>query len=213
VNNTRTRIKICGITRPEDGLLVADCGGDAIGLNFYSGSPRFVSIEQAQDIVSTLPAFVSIVGLFVNAEVAAVKHILNSVPLDILQFHGDEDESYCKAFSRPYLKAIRVRPEMDIKQAIQQFPSAKGILLDAWHRDIVGGTGESFDWSLLDDEEQNSRITLAGGLDPTNVAEAIRQVRPYAVDVSSGVEIEPGLKSKDKIIQFVNEVLSEVMSV
>lgn len=207
MKNTRTRIKICGITRPEDARYVAGCGADAIGLVFYPDSPRNVTVAQAQNIVGALPAFVSVVGLFVNAEKATIEQVLNDVALDVLQFHGSEEASYCESFNRPYLKALQVKPKMDIKQAIALYPNAQGILLDAWHKTLAGGTGEAFDWDLLKGLEQNNRIILAGGLKPANVAEAIKQVKPYAVDVSSGVESAPGVKEADKIKQFINEVI------
>lgn len=208
MKNTRTRIKICGLTRPEDALHAVSCGADAIGLVFYSKSSRAVTIEQALAIMNDLPPFVSTVGLFVNADENEVNSVLNQVPLDILQFHGDEDESYCTSFIRPYFKALRVKPEMDIAQAVAQYPKSSGILLDAWHKDIAGGTGKKFDWDLLKDLNMEKPLILAGGLAANNVAEAIIQVRPYAVDVSSGIESAPGIKSKDKIKQFVDEVIS-----
>jgi phosphoribosylanthranilate isomerase len=204
----RTRSKICGITRLEDGLAAANAGADAIGLVFYAGSARAVDVAQARAISAALPPFVTRVGLFVNAEPAFVNAVLGEVALDLLQFHGDENEEYCRAFARPYLKALRMKPGLDLVTAMNKFGSAQGILLDAWHEQQFGGTGTAFDWSLLDQSLRRERIVLAGGLHPGNVAEAVRQVRPWAVDVSSGVESAPGIKSAALIQQFVKTVLA-----
>ncbi len=203
----RTRIKICGITRLEDGLAAANAGADAIGLVLYDKSTRAVDVAKASVISAALPPFVTRVGLFVNAEPAFVNAVLGSVALDLLQFHGDETEEYCRGFARPYLKALRMKPGLDLAAAIQAFGSAHGILLDAWHEQQFGGTGTAFDWSLLGPSVQRERVVLAGGLHPGNVAEAVRQVRPWAVDVSSGVESAPGIKSAQLIEQFVSNTL------
>ena len=202
----RTRIKVCGITRVADALAAADAGADAIGLVFYAASPRAVSLAQAQEIVQHLPAFVSVVGLFVNPEPSAVAAVLEQVPLDLLQFHGDEPAAFCEQFGRPYLKALRVKPETDLPAMIQQYGSARGILLDAWHEGLFGGTGRTFDWDLLKPLKGHTRIILAGGLAPANVAQACRTARPWAVDVSSGVETAPGQKSAELIAHFAREV-------
>jgi phosphoribosylanthranilate isomerase len=208
----RTRIKICGITSPEDGLEAAKAGVDAIGLVFYPKSPRSVSIADANRILAVLPPFVTRVGLFVNASDAEIRDVLASVQLDVLQFHGDEDPQFCASFNRPYLKAVRVRPEMDLSATLQRFSSAQGILLDAWHETLLGGTGLAFDWNIvgrLDDNLRiNHRLVLAGGLNPENVVQAIHKTRPWAVDVSSGVESAPGLKSAELIMQFIRAVQS-----
>jgi phosphoribosylanthranilate isomerase len=205
-NASRTRVKICGITRPEDGIAAALAGADAIGLVFYDKSPRAVDIQQAQLICAALPPFVTKVGLFVNAAPDFVSNVLATVPLDVLQFHGDESEDYCHSFARPYLKALRMKPGLDLAAAAHDFASAQALLVDAWHEEQYGGTGATFDWSLLGEAVRNERLVLAGGLNPANVARAIGQVRPWAVDVSSGVESAPGIKDKGKIEQFISEV-------
>jgi phosphoribosylanthranilate isomerase len=208
VNQLRTRIKICGITRTEDALAAVHSGADALGLVFFKDSPRYVSIEKAQEIVNALPALVSKVGLFVDADAAEIKDVLSKVPLDYIQFHGDEDESFCTSFSKPYIKAIRIKPETDLSVVLNKHKSAAALLLDAWHPDIAGGTGETFDWNLLADTYTRGlpEIILAGGLNADNVYSAVKLVKPYAVDVSSGVESSPGIKSAEKIQNFVKEV-------
>lgn len=205
-NVPRTRVKICGITRPEDGIAAALAGADAIGLVFYDRSPRAIDAERARAICAALPAFVTKVGLFVNASHEFVDSMLAAVPLDLLQFHGDENADFCRSFARPYLKALRIKPGMDIAAAALAFASAQGLLVDAWHDEQYGGTGATFDWSLLGTAVSSERLVLAGGLNPANVAQAITQVRPWAVDVSSGVESAPGIKDKGRIEQFISEV-------
>lgn len=200
-----TRIKICGITRVEDALAAARSGADAIGLVFYERSPRHVGIAQAVQLAAALPPFVTTVGLFVNAEAAFVREVLRAVPLDVLQFHGDESPEYCAQFSKPYLKAIRVKAGVDLLQCASDFCGAKGLLLDAHVEGIPGGTGATFDWTLIPGNLPLP-VILSGGLDPENVAAAIQQVRPYAVDVSSGVEASKGIKDAAKIAAFINEV-------
>ena len=200
-----TRIKICGITRVEDALAAAHSGADAIGLVFYQRSPRHVNVAQARLLAGTLPPFVTVVGLFVNAEAVFVREVLASVSLDLLQFHGDEAPEYCEQFDRPYLKAIRVKAGVDLLQCASDFRSAKGLLLDAHVEGIPGGTGTSFDWALIP-KQLPLPVILSGGLDAENVAAAIKQVRPYAVDVSSGVEAGKGIKDAAKISAFINEV-------
>jgi len=197
---------MCGITRPEDAVAAAMAGADAIGLVFYAKSPRAVSMGQAADIVAALPPFVSTVGLFVNADTAEVEKVLAAVPLDLLQFHGDETAAYCAGFGRPWLKALRMKPDIDLAAGLQTYSAAQGILLDAWHADHFGGTGQIFDWTRLGLMPARSRIVLAGGLHPGNVAAAIRSVRPWAVDVSTGVETAPGIKSAELIGKFISEV-------
>lgn len=200
-----TRAKICGITRAEDALAAARAGADAIGLVFYEKSPRHVSIAQAAHLAAVLPPFVTVVGLFVNAEAALVREVMAGVPLDLLQFHGDESAEYCTQFARPYLKAIRVKAGVDLLQCAAQFSTAKGLLLDAYVQGVPGGTGASFDWALIP-EKLPLPVILSGGLDAENVAAAIEQVRPYAVDVSSGVEAGKGIKDAAKIARFIQEV-------
>ena len=200
-----TRVKICGITRVEDALAAAHSGADAIGLVFYQHSPRHVSIDLAARLAAALPPFVSTVGLFVNAEAALVREVLARVPLDLLQFHGDETPEYCAQFSRPYLKAIRVKAGVDLLQCASDFRGAKGLLLDAHVEGIPGGTGATFDWTLIP-KQLPLPVILSGGLDAENVAAAIKRVQPYAVDVSSGVEINKGIKDAVKIARFIREV-------
>lgn len=199
------RIKICGITRIEDALAAAKAGADAIGLVFYAPSPRAVTPERAAAIVAALPPFVTTVGLFVDAEAAYVHEVLKQVPLDLLQFHGDEDVAYCERFDRPYLKAIRVREGQDLATVAAAWPSASGILLDSYKPGVPGGTGEIFDWSLVP-AQRRWNLILAGGLSADNVAQAITEVQPWAVDVSGGVEAAKGVKDIDKINAFVQEV-------
>ena len=199
------RIKICGITRVEDALAAAVAGADAIGLVFYAPSPRAVSAEQARQIISALPPFVTSVGLFVNASAQEVRAVLAEVPLDVLQFHGDEPADFCKQFGRPYLKALRVRAGDDLNALAAQWPEASGILLDSYKAGVPGGTGEIFDWSLIP-TERTWPLVLAGGLAAENVADAITRAAPWAVDVSGGVEQAKGIKDADKINSFVREV-------
>lgn len=202
-----TRIKICGITRPQDGLCAARAGADAIGLVFYPKSPRAVTIEQAQAICAVLPPFVTTVALFVDAEHFAVEDVLSEVPIDLLQFHGAETPAQCGAFAIPYIKAIRMRDDADLTDAASQYHDARGLLIDAYSPTEAGGTGEVFDWTRVPND-LDTPIILAGGLQPGNVAEAIHSVRPYAVDVSSGVEADKGIKDADKIAAFVAAVRS-----
>jgi phosphoribosylanthranilate isomerase len=188
----RTRVKICGITRADDGAAAARAGADAIGLNFWNGTPRCVSFDQARAIVAALPPFVARVGLFVDASADEVRAALAAVPLDALQFHGREPPAFCRSFGRPYLKAVPVREGVDLLECASQFDDAAGLLFDAYQPgDLPGGTGQAFDWSVLTGQLRarlRPPLVLSGGLDPDNVARAIRTVRPYAVDVSSGVE-------------------------
>jgi phosphoribosylanthranilate isomerase len=199
---TAVRVKICGITRVEDALAAVAAGADAIGLVFYAKSPRAVGIEQARAILAALPPFVTSVGLFVDVERAELQRILASVPLDLLQFHGDESAEQCEGFCRPYIKALRVKAGDDITAQINAYPSAQGILLDTYVEGVPGGTGEAFDWSLVP-QGLSKPVILAGGLHPGNVAAAVAQVRPYAVDVSGGVEASKGIKDAQKIEAFV----------
>jgi phosphoribosylanthranilate isomerase len=200
-----TRVKICGITRPEDGLAAAHAGADAIGLVFYAKSPRNVGLEQAASIACALPPFVTTVALFVNPQPEEVVAVLQRVRPDVLQFHGEEPPEFCRSFTVPYLKAVRVRPETDLIQSAALYGDAQGLLLDAWSAGAHGGTGERFDWSLIPAELPKPPI-LAGGLSPENVRRAIETVQPWAVDVSSGVEVSKGIKDAALIAAFMKEV-------
>ena len=202
---SRTRIKICGITRPDDAIAAASAGVDAIGLVFYPPSPRAVTTEQATLVSRVLPPFVTRVGLFVDPEPALVRQVCEQVKLDVLQFHGAESATFCEQFGMPYLKAVAVKPGDDLVALAEQYSGAQGLLLDAWHPELPGGTGQAFDWALIPAQLKSS-IVLAGGLTPANVAAAIDQVGPYGVDVSGGVEAEKGIKSAARITDFVAAV-------
>lgn len=204
----RIRIKICGITRAEDAVLAARLGADAIGLVFHPPSPRAVSIEQAAAVRRAVPAMVSVFGLFVDPEPERVREVLDGGALDGLQFHGEESPGFCGAFGRPYMKALRVRDSMDVAGRLADYPGAAAILLDSYDPDLAGGTGRRFDWTVARDcvAANPDRIVLAGGLEAGNVAQAVREVGPWALDVSSGVEQAPGIKSRDKMQAFFNEV-------
>ncbi len=197
----RTRIKICGLTREEDVRAVVESGADAIGFVFYPPSPRYVSFQRAAELARLVPPFVTIVGLFVNPARHYVEEALETVPLQVLQFHGDESEADCTGYGLPYLKAARMRPGLDLLKYAASFPSAQGLLLDAFVEGYGGG-GETFDWSLIPSVLPLPLI-LSGGLHAGNVAEAVRCVRPWAVDVSSGVEAAKGIKDAARITEFV----------
>ena len=199
------RIKICGITRVEDALCASRCGADAIGLVFYPPSPRAVTSGQAAQIVAVLPPFVSAVGLFVDAAQEEVESILAQVPLEILQFHGEEPPNYCAQFGRPYLKAIRMREDTDLHAAAQIYASARGLLLDTYVKGVQGGTGQTFDWARIPADVPKP-LVVAGGLDAANVAGMIAAVRPWGVDVSGGVEAAKGIKDPAEIEAFVAAV-------
>jgi phosphoribosylanthranilate isomerase len=204
----KTRIKICGIRRVEDALLAAHAGADAIGLIFYEPSPRAVTLQQALAVRDALPPFVSIVALFVNAARSEVNEVCESLNPSLLQFHGDEDHDYCASFSRPYLKAIRVGASMKADDLVQlqiEFSTAKALLLDTLSAGQYGGTGESFNWDVIP-ETLRKKIVLSGGLTPTNVGDAVKKIRPWAVDVSSGVEMQKGIKDPEKILAFMSAV-------
>ena len=200
-----TRTKICGITRMQDAQAAAASGTDALGLVFYDKSPRHVSVQQAAQLAQAIPPFVTLVGLFVNPSGDDVRAALRQVPLDALQFHGEEDPEFCAQFGRPYLKAVRVKAGTDLLQCAARYRSAQGLLLDAFIEGAHGGTGISFDWALIP-RSLPLPVILSGGLHAGNVAEAIRRVRPYAVDVSSGVEAAKGIKDAAKIAAFIDEV-------
>lgn len=201
----RTRVKICGITRPEDALEAILHGADAIGLVFYPQSPRYVTPLQAAEIVKKVPAFITVVGLFVNAEASEISDILSAVHLDLLQFHGDETPMQCRQFSRPYMKAIRVKSDTNLVQYAADYADAKALLLDAFAEGVPGGTGQVFDWNLIP-SNLSVPVVLAGGLNADNVTQAIQKVRPYAVDVSGGVEASKGIKDAAKISAFMRGV-------
>ena len=200
-----TRTKICGITRVQDAQAVAASGADALGLVFYDKSPRHVTLQQAMQLAAAIPPFVTLVGLFVNPSADEMREVLRQVPLDALQFHGEEEPEFCAQFGRPYLKVVRVRPEVDLVQCAARYSGAQGLLLDAFIEGTHGGTGASFDWALIP-HDLPLPVILSGGLHAGNVAQAIRQVRPYAVDVSSGVETTKGIKDAAKIAAFIKEV-------
>ncbi len=200
----RTRIKICGITRAEDALAAVELGADALGLVFYAPSPRHVSVEQAWEIARIVPPLVTLVGLFVNEPKLTVRRVMEAVPIQLLQFHGDEDEDYCRSFHAPYIKAARVRPGLDLVKYASSYPSAQGLLLDAYVEGFGGG-GKTFDWSLIPSGLPKP-VILSGGLDASNVASALNAVRPWAVDVSSGVEAAKGIKDAKKIAAFISGV-------
>ncbi|MGF6149748.1 phosphoribosylanthranilate isomerase [Pseudomonas fluorescens] len=203
------RSKICGITRIEDALAAVDAGADAIGLVFYAKSPRAVTVQQARAIIAALPPFVTTVGLFVNASRCELGEILDAVPLDLLQFHGDETPADCEGYHRPYIKALRVKAGDDIAASCNLYAKASGILLDTYVEGVPGGTGEAFDWSLIP-QGLSKPIILAGGLSAANVVEAIARVHPYAVDVSGGVEQSKGIKDHAKIRAFIQAVRTSV---
>jgi phosphoribosylanthranilate isomerase len=213
----RTRVKICGITRVADALAASNAGADAIGLNFWSGTPRFVEVGRAREIADALPAFVTKVALFVDPEPSQVRAILDAVPVDSLQFHGTEDPALCRSFGRPYLKAVHMKEGVDLLEYAALYEDAAGLVFDSyWPGDLPGGTGRAFDWSRLSPAVRGklpAPIILSGGLDPSNVEGAIREVRPWAVDVSSGVEergpdgrSRRGLKDASRIEAFMNGV-------
>lgn len=200
-----TRVKICGLTRPEDINAAVSLGADAVGLVFYQPSPRSVTLERAHALARRVPAFVSLTGLFVNPEPEEVERVLQTVPLDLLQFHGDETPEFCASFGRRWIKAIRVKEAGQVEQAFMDYSDASGLLVDAWDPDRYGGTGRSFNWSLIP-AERPMPLILAGGLSSANVAGAIEQVRPWAVDVSGGVESGKGVKDASKLSEFFKEV-------
>ncbi len=199
------RSKICGITRIEDALAAAEAGADAIGLEFYPKSPRAVTVLQARAIIAALPPFITTVGLFVNASRCELNETLDAVALDMLQFHGDETPEECDGYHRPYIKALRVKAGDDIAGVCRTYRNARGVLLDTYVEGVPGGTGETFDWALIPDD-LDKPVILAGGLTSANVAQAIAQVRPYAVDVSGGVEKSKGIKDREKIRAFMSAV-------
>jgi len=201
----RTRVKICGITRIEDAIAAAQAGADAIGFVFDPKSPRHVHPDQALKITRALPPFITTVGLFVNPAPDTVEGVLNHVPLDLIQFHGNEKPEQCRRYHRSYIKAIHMKPDVDPRAMAHLYGDAAGLLLDTYVADVAGGSGRAFDWSRIP-PDLGKPVILAGGLTPENVAAAVRQVRPYAVDVSSGVESSKGIKDANKISAFIEAV-------
>lgn len=199
------RVKICGITSVADALNAANAGADALGFVFYAKSPRYVTPEKAAEICQALPPFVTSVGLFMNADAKQVRATLDAVSLDLLQFHGSETPEFCRSFGRPYIKALGIQGLVDFAEQADQYPDALGILVDSHALGKAGGTGQTFDWKLLP-KNYSKPIILAGGLNPENIAEAVRETSVYAVDLSSGVESSPGIKSKAKIDALMREV-------
>ena len=201
----RTRVKVCGITRSEDAALAAACGADAIGLVFHAASPRAVEPETAAVIARAVAPLVTVVGLFMDAPAERVRAVLEQVPLELLQFHGEESPEYCRSFGRRYIKALPMGSDIDVPALARSHAQASGFLLDAHRQGEAGGSGRSFDWARVPTALDRA-VVLAGGLTPDNVAQAVRQVRPFAVDVASGVEASPGVKDPARIAAFIEEV-------
>lgn len=199
---SKTRVKICGITRLEDALTAIEAGADALGFVFYPPSPRYIEPEKAAEIIAQLPPFVTTVALFVNEPEAEVRRIMALTQVDLLQFHGDENADYCQQFGRAWIKALRVRDADSLQQDLNQFHAARAILLDSYRPGVPGGTGETFNWELIPAQSAQA-IILAGGLTPENISTAVQQVKPYAVDVSGGVEASKGIKDPVKIHAFI----------
>lgn len=200
---SRVRIKFCGLTRADDAATAARLGADAIGMVFYPRSSRAVTLEQARAVIDALPAFVTVAALFLDPERDAVERVLRTLPIDLLQFHGDESPAFCESFERPYIKALPMADDVDLNAAARDYRHARALLLDAHARGESGGQGRTFDWRRI---ELPLPVVLAGGLGPDNVGRAIETVRPWAVDVSSGVESGPGIKSHERMAAFVAEV-------
>lgn len=204
---SRTRVKICGITRPQDVQAAVAAGADALGFVFAAGSPRVLTAELAAELARQVPAFVSRVGLFLDQDFAAVSRVLDRVPLSLLQFHGRERADFCRSFGRPYIKALGMASAPELDAAQREYRDAAALLLDSHRAGESGGTGRTFDWSGI--PVLGLPLVLAGGLTPENVREAVRRVRPWAVDVSSGVEDAPGVKNAERIRKFIDEAKSE----
>lgn len=201
----RTRVKICGLTRPQDAQAAVHLGADALGLVFYPPSPRAITVEQAREMVADLPPFVTVVALFVDEAPDRIRDILARVRVDLLQFHGDEAPETCASFAKPWIKALKVRPGVDLTAEARRYEGSSGLLLDAWHPDVHGGSGEAFDWALLN-EDSIPDLVLAGGLHAGNLRQALETVRPYGLDVSSGVESAKGIKDHAKMAAFLQQV-------
>lgn len=207
----RIRSKICGLTRVEDVQLAVEAGADALGFVFYPPSSRAVSVDQAEVLLRSVPPFVMTVALFVNPDPQWLAATLKRLPFDLLQFHGDEDEGFCQQFDRPYIKALRMKPGLDPCVEADKWPSARGFLLDAYQAGTPGGTGEQFDWQRFPKEDSRPWI-LAGGLTAQNLQEAVQITRPYAVDVSGGVEAQRGIKCPIKMNEFIRQLASSCQS-
>ncbi|MBO1923504.1 phosphoribosylanthranilate isomerase [Thiomicrorhabdus sp. 6S3-12] len=205
----RTRVKICGLTRIEDALQAVNSGADAIGLVFYEPSPRYVDIAKAKEIAAQIPAFVTVTALFVNPSKEQLEQVLREVRIDLLQFHGQETAEFCRQFGRNYIKAVPMREETDLAQIVAEFHDCSGLLLDTYKPGVPGGTGETFNWQWVP-QRFVKPIILAGGLTPENAGQAIDAVHPWALDVSGGVEASKGIKSAEKISQFMQEVMRRV---
>ena len=201
----RTRIKICGITREQDVFAAADAGADALGFVFHAPSPRHLDVAAATGLMATVPAFVTTVALFVDADPELVETVIEHTPVDVLQFHGDEPVDYCRNFGRPYIKAVRMQKETELPELAAKYQDAQALLVDSYSPTVAGGSGETFDWAHIP-PGIDMPLVLAGGLDPKNVSTAIQQVRPYAVDVSSGVEQDKGIKDAAKLAAFIEAV-------
>ena len=201
----RTRVKICGLRQDDDVVVASKAGADALGFVFYPPSPRAVSVDQAARLVAKVPSFVSSVGLFVNASAEQIEQTLQQVPLNLLQFHGDETPEFCQQFGAPWIKAVRMREDINLWQLKEDYHLGQGLLLDAYQKGTPGGTGASFDWQRIP-SDLAPEIILAGGLDATNIQAAITQVQPWAVDISGGVESSKGLKDHAKIDAFMAEI-------
>ena len=197
-----TRVKFCGLTHEEDIARAVKLGVDALGFVFYGPSSRNVALDHAAMLTSSVPAFVTRVGLFVNEQPETIQKIFERTGLNLIQYHGDESPEFCDAVGLPFIKAFRVRPGIDIQPELDRYPNASGFLLDAYVKGQPGGTGERFDWGLI--PQSNSPIILAGGLSPDNAKDAIEQVAPWALDVSGGIETKPGRKDPDKMMRFMN---------
>lgn len=200
-----TRIKICGITRADDARAATDCGADAIGLVFYGKSPRAVTFDKAAAVAAVIPPFVSIVALFVDEQPDTIRQALETLPIDLIQFHGDESPHFCRQFGRPWIKALRVREGVDLATECARYRGARAVLLDSWQEGVPGGTGTSFDWKLAAGALPLP-VVLAGGLHAGNVGAAMRTLQPVAVDISGGVESSPGVKDVRRMQQFVAAV-------
>ena len=201
----RTRVKICGLTRAEDAAVAVACGADALGLIFFPQSTRAVDVDQAASLAASVPALVDLVGVFVDPNETEVSAVLDRVPITLLQFHGNETREQCETYGVPYMKAVRMRDGVDLEALSDQHPNARAFLLDTYHPESVGGTGAAFDWTRAR-IALNAPVILAGGLAADNVGEALTQSGAWAVDVSTGVESEPGKKSAVKIVEFCRAV-------
>jgi phosphoribosylanthranilate isomerase len=204
---SRTRVKFCGLTRYEDVQMACKLGADAIGLVFYEPSPRAVTLDQAAEILRDLPPFVALTALFVNPSASFVQAVLDRLPVSLLQFHGDEDKAFCEHFGRPYIKAIPMKDDCDVLAEMTKWDSALGLLVDTYKAGVAGGSGETFHWDRLPSPELRTKpLILAGGLDVSNIKTAIEQVKPWAVDVSGGIELSKGIKDHAKMTHFIAQV-------